>query len=274
MEDFDKRLLYINGNVISYDNLVENIRLLFEKLGYCVKFFWGFDDINKVKDIINNLNKNEKYIFFITNDYNDDIIKPDNLILYRTGLYKSLKKKNEFVFPVIHPSEIKYSVVNFIEPVIKTQKPKICFAGSYHSYKLREFWLNSLQNSDKLDCNFIEKIGFRGGTIGEMIENYKTSEFCFCPRGAGNFSIRFYETLNYGRIPIVIDTDTELPFKNQINWEEIIVLSNNIEDLIDKVYDFWQKNDIVEIQLKCKKIYDKFFSLENISNSIFEEINF
>ncbi len=35
-------------------------------------------------------------------------------------------------------------------------------------------------------------------------ENMETSEFTFCPRGNGNFSIRFYESLYSGRIPIII----------------------------------------------------------------------
>lgn len=42
--------------------------------------------------------------------------------------------------------------------------------------------------------------------------------YSICSRGTENYSIRFYETLCLGRIPVVIDTDIRLPFDDRIDY--------------------------------------------------------
>jgi hypothetical protein len=44
-----------------------------------------------------------------------------------------------------------------------------------------------------------------------------------CVRGGGNFSLRLYETLLMGRIPIFINTDCLLPPDDSINWKQHVV---------------------------------------------------
>jgi hypothetical protein len=48
-----------------------------------------------------------------------------NIILYRTSLLRSHKKPTEFVFPIIYPNELEYSLVGQLEPVKKSEKPRI-----------------------------------------------------------------------------------------------------------------------------------------------------
>jgi hypothetical protein len=102
----------------------------------------------------------------------------------------------------------------------------------------------------------------------------RDSEFVFCPRGTGNFSIRFYETLYYGRIPIIIDTDIVLPFSDLINWDEIIVIGDSKEDLPSKIVNFWKNNDIVKVQNKCHAMYKEYFSKENVGKYIIKELEY
>lgn len=45
----------------------------------------------------------------------------------------------------------------------------------------------------------------------EYERNLQGNVFVVCSRGAGNYSIRFYETLRAGRIPIMLDTDMVFP---------------------------------------------------------------
>jgi hypothetical protein len=134
---------------------------------------------------------------------------------------------------------------------------------------------SNLRESDKFGIISVKSYGAIGdGTTDDLIENYLTSEFCFCPRGNGNFSIRFYETLYYGRIPVIIDSDIMLPFENLIEWNKYIVISKTIEELPEKIYNFWLNNDICEAQLNCKKLYNEYFSQNNISEKILEELLF
>ena len=274
MTTFNSDGFTINNNFINYSYYEKNIINYF-KDNYDIYFYWGFSsDLGTLLDLIKNNVSNKKYLIFFVNDYNDVIIDniPDNFIIFRSGMYKSMKKYNEYVLPIIYCNNINYSLVYYIEPVEKTSKPKVCFSGGSHTYYLRETWLNYLISSTILDCNIVDKGCFRGGTTYELIDNYKTSEFCFCPRGSGNFSIRFYETLYYGRIPVLIDTDILLPFANQIEWEKYIVISNNIEELPEKIYDFWLNNDIYQLQIECKNLYTKYFTNENIAKHINNEI--
>ena len=267
------REIFLNNNIIPYEVYEKNIINYFLNLNFEIIFYWGHEgDKHHLDNIILNNIPNKKYLILFHNDFNELFDIPNNIILYRTGLYKSQKKYNEFILPCYYSSDIRYSLINRLLPVLKTNKPKICFSGAYITYSLRRNWINFLENSEILECNFIDKQSFRGGTIEDLIKNFETSEFAFCPRGTGNFSIRFYEALYYGRIPVIIDTDISLPFDFKIDWKKYIVISDTIEDLPNKIYDFWLNNDIIFIQNECKKIYDEYFSLENISKHIHEEI--
>ena len=44
-----------------------------------------------------------------------------------------------------------------------------------------------------------------------FIKNMQKCDYTLCVRGTGNYSGRFYMTLNAGRIPVVLDTDVVLP---------------------------------------------------------------
>jgi hypothetical protein len=46
------------------------------------------------------------------------------------------------------------------------------------------------------------------------------SLYSVCCRGTENYSIRFYETLCLGRIPVVVDTDIRLPLEEVIDYEK------------------------------------------------------
>jgi hypothetical protein len=277
-------ILYIFNDISKFNNTLnltensieDNIKNFFIRLNYKVYFFWGANEnLNNLNQVIKESNLKEKYIIFFTNDYNDEINIPDNFIIYRTSLYKDKRKYNEYVFPALYCNNLSYSLqYEPLDPVIKTQKPKICFSGNYNTYYLREKWINELSESNLLECNFINTHTFRGGGMEQLLSYYKTSEFCFCPRGTGNWSIRFYETLYYGRIPIIIDTDILLPFENSIKWEKYIIIGKTIDEIIIKIINFWKNVDIIEAQKQSRKIYDTYFSQQNINNMILNEISY
>ena len=57
----------------------------------------------------------------------------------------------------------------------------------------------------------------------QYIENMTHSDFVLAPKGDGNFSIRFYEALALGRIPVLVDTQSILPCEDEIPYNEYIV---------------------------------------------------
>jgi hypothetical protein len=49
------------------------------------------------------------------------------------------------------------------------------------------------------------------------------SDYVLCVRGAGNYSIRLFETLAAGRVPVIVDTDLELPCADEVDWHALSV---------------------------------------------------
>ena len=116
------------------------------------------------------------------------------------------------------------------------------------SSNLREDILNIIEDSE-LQTNFIKRKKYRAGantpeerrkTTLEYYNNQLASDYTVCVRGGGNFSVRFYETLAVGRIPIFVNTDCVLPFPDDIDWKQHVVWveKDEIKDIPEMVMSF------------------------------------
>ena len=114
--------------------------------------------------------------------------------------------------------------------------------------KKHNFWIKSLEEKNA-SIFFYEKI-------------MQDSKFVLCPRGRGLNSIRFFETLSFGRIPILISDDTQLPLESKINYDEFIIRlpENQLGDIENYVIDFQNKKNIHDVSKKCRQIWEKYFS--------------
>ena len=54
-------------------------------------------------------------------------------------------------------------------------------------------------------------------------QNVIQNPYTLCVRGGGNFSVRFYEVLSAGRIPVFVDTDCVLPAEDHVPWKDLCV---------------------------------------------------
>lgn len=147
----------------------------------------------------------------------------------------------------------------------------------YPSSIKRHQYLTGLKNNTKVISNFIFRNKYRGGKLSEaerlkttleFYDNIAQNAYTFCLRGGGNFSVRFYETLAMGRIPLLINTDCQLPFENKINWNRnaIIINQTNVTSIIAAIEDFHQKLDVTtfkEIQTENREIWKNFFTKES-----------
>ena len=55
----------------------------------------------------------------------------------------------------------------------------------------------------------------------EYLRHLFSSDYILCVRGAGNFSIRLFETLVAGRVPVIVDTDLALPCADVVDWQGV-----------------------------------------------------
>lgn len=96
----------------------------------------------------------------------------------------------------------------------------------------------------------------------EYVANMRNSLFTLAPRGDGNYSLRFYETLSMGRIPILIDTDMALPFEDQIAYDQFMVRVpwQDIAHVGEYVMRFLEKSpeEIVDAQRKGRQAFERY----------------
>lgn len=138
--------------------------------------------------------------------------------------------------------------------------------------------LSYLQSSPGVDCNFILRNRYRAGyrarkkdpfhpTRLEYVQNMLESDYIVCMRGWGNFSVRFYEALCMGRIPVFIDTDCVLPYDHVLDYESysVWVDSREIPAVSEKVAQHHRAisgEAFLELQHKCRRLWLNFLSRE------------
>lgn len=139
--------------------------------------------------------------------------------------------------------------------------------------RLRQQVLDTFAASSAVDSNFVVRKQYRAGvkererrddpydpTNLEFTNNITNSDYTLCVRGGGNFSVRFYETLCLGRIPILVNTDCLLPFDFSIDWERycVIVESTDLIHAPEQVADFHASlspSDFVDLQRACRRLW-------------------
>jgi hypothetical protein len=142
------------------------------------------------------------------------------------------------------------------------------------SSNLRFDALQVVKSSQYFKTNYIIRQSYRGGkqtpenrkkTTDEYYQNQIDSDFVICVRGGGNFSIRFFETLAMGRIPIFIDTDSPLPDIGNKDWNDYIIWIDR-KDLYcapEITYAWMKDKDIKEQKIKNRQLWVDYFRLDN-----------
>ncbi|GGD02509.1 exostosin domain-containing protein [Hyunsoonleella pacifica] len=129
----------------------------------------------------------------------------------------------------------------------------------YPSSVKRAYYLDKFRLDKRIEANFIYRKKYRAGAVSgqnlikssrEFYQNIHDNLYTFCIRGTGNFSVRFFETLAMGRIPVVLDTDCRLPFHNQIDWRKhcLIVKESNGSKIVDLLLEFHKSKSNTELE--------------------------
>ncbi|MAN26657.1 MULTISPECIES: exostosin domain-containing protein [Mesonia] len=152
------------------------------------------------------------------------------------------------------------------------------------STRLRANLLSKLSKSNLITDQFILRQKYRAGvktkaekekTTHEFYQNINDSQYVLCVRGAGNFSVRFYETLMMGRIPVYIHTDGYLPLANKIDWKKHVVwVDGKNLNQVDKILgNFHRKIDEDQLLDLCKKnreLWEKHLTLDGFFKSYYQ----
>lgn len=111
----------------------------------------------------------------------------------------------------------------------------------------------------------------------EYVDSMIASDFVLAPKGDGNFSVRFYEALALGRVPILIDTDCVLPREDVIDYASVIlrVPYTALDTLADRVADFYAAHTPeawIERQHRARELFVTHLRYDRFMSALFASI--
>lgn len=209
--------------------------------------------------------KPERHIFFLVGD---DWNIPS--ILRNSIVFQFSADKSGTALPLPY-----YDVHVTLQEV--KQRFDICFMGNIGSHPVRKklaelvkhLELDSFVEDTRKPFYFHSKEKQKDLELAyNLVMN--ASRYVLCPRGVGLNSIRFYEALALGKVPILIADDCKLPYATELEKAIIRVPENNLEQLPDKIAGF-----NVNKALEARKFYMEFLHIskfkELVENSIKEQ---
>ena len=140
-------------------------------------------------------------------------------VTFRTSLHRRFLDLNAVATP--YYQEQLTESLDYSEVVYNT-----IFAGFLGSWPGRVALIRALSQTKDVTCwwkgveNYHHHLSLekRAADLQAYRENLRRTITVCCPRGAGLNSIRFFETLATGRIPILISDDCVLPLEDQLNY--------------------------------------------------------
>ncbi len=257
-----------------------------------VEYLSGFMELSETHS--------KKILIFFPGDSDEEVLIP-NSIIFRNSQYKHEMKDNEIIMPGFAVDlGKKYSLLSRT----KGELPTVGFCGwasyrrikewvSYGIYNLmeslvghparkkglyfRRHALKFLKKSPKIISNFIIRSSYslnsKTLTVDpavarkEYVDNIKNSDFTLAPKGDGNFSVRFFESLSLGRIPLLIDTDCPLPHEDEIDYDTFILRVdqskiNELPQIVSDYYSSLTPESYLEKQKMCREVFEKYLKID------------
>jgi Exostosin family len=154
------------------------------------------------------------------------------------------------------------------------------------------FWrrkaLRVLKRSDKIVLNSKARHFFSGSAVSvkgsmkevqqEFVQTILHSDYALDVRGYANASVRLYEILSLGRIPVIIDTERILPFADVVDYKSfsLIVDYRDIRKLPQIIADFHASlsdEQFQNMQRKAREAYVNHFRVDAHMPHIIDEFN-
>lgn len=157
------------------------------------------------------------------------------------------------------------------------------------AHTLRAYAIRCLQSSPQVTCNFIIRGQFAfnkdgvlqpGGTPAsaqaqrdEFVGNLIGSDYILCTRGLANCSIRLYEALSLGRIPIMVNSHCVMPYDFAVRWREfgLWVEAQDVANIGRRIADYHASlsdGQFIDMQHACRRLYEQWVCPEGFFRNI------
>lgn len=141
--------------------------------------------------------------------------------------------------------------------------------------------LDRLEKSELVNTRFIRFSKYRGGASTKeqretgnrlFYHNMLDTQYTFCYRGAGNFSVRLFETLSCGRIPIIVRSDNNLPLPEIIDWNRFPMIwpeaHSRIADEVARFHQGLSNKDFVALQQYARYVWENYLTYPTYMQTI------
>lgn len=289
-----KRLLIKNSNIIWQEPVITE-KIFFEQNQFNINYIafpWaqkldyketGLD----IKDLV--INKNEDNYTCCQHVYFRKLISLfKNLNINTVYTPHKIKGEDEIngikilpcpLYAVNVEDKKRNNLFNSIDFLNKKRDIWYSFQGSYANYYMSDirkkiFSLKDTKNNKIInngnEWHFDKAVYKNDIKIDEeKLENYNNlllnSRFSLCPSGSGPNSIRFWESLAAGSIPVLLSDKLDLPSHEL--WDKAIVKMSEKEiENIEKILREIDEKKEIEMRANCLKIYSHF--KDNYTNKV------
>ena len=147
------------------------------------------------------------------------------------------------------------------------------FHGASYTHHTRRALLDSITNNDSSSMQDTgvwhfdkspEDLHKCQQTYLEVLKNTKIS---LCPRGTGPSTIRIWDSLAVGSIPLIISDGLKMPLSNVVDWDKACFFAKESEaSCID--IDNYRQEALQEKSDYGFKIFKEYFNVDNLHKSV------
>jgi len=183
--------------------------------------------------------------------YAANIEDPHRNQLFQTIDFLTIKRKYLYSFQGAYDKQCYLTDIR--DQIFKMKHPEQCYIKNIGLWHYNNIVYTTKQNNDKE----LNETQHHINNTNEYNQLLLDSEFSLCPSGSGPNSIRLWECLAIGTIPIVLADTLELPTHEL--WEGAIIRIkekdlNTLPDLLSTL----SENNKLKMRKKCIELYTYF----------------
>lgn len=188
-------------------------------------------------------------------------IIPFQIYPYNTCDEPSINENAKYLFSFQGCYNEHYYLNNVRQKIFDLPKKNDIFVSKTTSWHFNDAVFNTQIKNKDYSSNNIVSDSSKEVTFKSLLLD---SDFSLCPNGSGPNSIRLWESLSHGCIPVILSNNLMLPDCPEL--KEVCVVYNDMD--ISNLYTYLNnisKTDRIKMKLKCKSVFNKYFSIHKMN---------
>tara|TARA_B100000287_G_C20605030_1_gene769686 strand:- start:346 stop:1185 length:840 start_codon:yes stop_codon:yes gene_type:complete len=253
-------------------NLLKNLNNVSDDYVYfSFPLAWGINNfgLEQVQSLLNQINNSlkEKIVYVCQHiqvknlDFGDNIVFTPHSTVF-----------DKFLSIPHHAPNKTNKIIDF-----KDREIEMSFVGSYSTHHTRKVvgdilsTMDSCVAKDTGNWHFYKKGKELEDSANFYVETLGNSKVSICPRGTGPSTIRMWESMAMGSVPVLISDSLQLPMANKVDWSEHIISVPERESA-DLRKHMPSEEKLKKMSENCIETYKKFFSEERMHEIIIGEL--